>query len=163
MDGQGRPDPRRTWSPRFSVGQRAPGRVRSQAIAQTHQGPQNLGERRALELLQENQHGEWIPRQQRLRISQSVLIIAPGREGSQLAAQTHQGPLGCLEPAGLGTATATGVATEAAVSGENRTLRLSRPLVRGVNWAGADAYLGARLFCKIGVCYSSRTRLEIEQ
>ncbi len=31
VDGQGRPDPGRTWSPRFSVGQRAPGRIRSQA------------------------------------------------------------------------------------------------------------------------------------
>jgi hypothetical protein len=33
----------------------------------------------------------------------------------------------------------------------------------GSQSGGADAYLGARLFCKIGVCYSSCTRLEIEQ
>ncbi len=42
--------PGRTWSPRFSVGQRAPGRVRSQATAQTHQDPLTLGVLRALAL-----------------------------------------------------------------------------------------------------------------
>ncbi len=31
---------RGTWSPRFSVGNRAPRRIRSQATAQNHQGPQ---------------------------------------------------------------------------------------------------------------------------
>ena len=33
---------RGTWSPRFSVGNRAPRRIRSQAIAQNHQGPQDV-------------------------------------------------------------------------------------------------------------------------
>jgi hypothetical protein len=102
---------RGTWSPRFSLGNRAPGRICGQAIAQIHQGPQGLRVQRALALLPHEAPNSL--RQQYLRFDQSASIIAPGREGSQLG--------------------------------------------------GADAYLGARLFCKIGVCYSSCTTLEIEQ
>ncbi len=58
-------------------------RVRSQAAAQKHQGPLNLGELRALALLP---HKALISlRQQALGvIAESTSIIAPGREGSQL-------------------------------------------------------------------------------
>ncbi len=60
---------------------RAPRRVRSQAIAQTHQGPQWLRALRvrALALLLERVAlGSSIKRNKR------TSIIAPGREGSQL-------------------------------------------------------------------------------
>ncbi len=62
----------------------------SQATAQKHQGPPTVGVLRALALL---------PREWKLRGTMWSItcasIIAPGREGSQLPAQTHQGPRGC--------------------------------------------------------------------
>ncbi len=70
------------------------------------------------------------------------------------------------------------VAASAAVSGENRTLRLSRPVVRGVNWVAQThqgpwesgrsrgpwhyyrtrAYLGGSIFGVQWKCFDYRAR-----
>jgi len=70
------------------MGWKSSRRIRSQAIAQTHQGPLSKEEQQALALL---------PREWKLRGTMWSItcasIIAPGREGSQLPVQNHQGPL----------------------------------------------------------------------
>ncbi len=65
-----------------NFGQRAPGQVRGQATAQTHQGPLNLGERWALALPPRGGTAAAVSSGN----DGSAPIIAPGREGSQLSA-----------------------------------------------------------------------------
>ncbi len=74
---------RGTWSPRFSVGNRAPRRNRSQATAQNHQDPLTFDDLRALAL----PPGACQHQQQYLPVmTLNASIIAPGFEGSQLPA-----------------------------------------------------------------------------
>ena len=65
--------------------------------------------------------------------------------------------------AGLGTAARGANLYSSLFRYRSESASIIAPGREGSQSGGADAYLGARLFCKIGVCYSSCTTLEIEQ
>ncbi len=108
----------------------------SQAIAQIHQGPRNLGgTMRALELLPRER---LVPTAVSEGSDQSASIIAPGREGSQSEGQPRitKARRRLSKTAGLGTAARSLPASAAVSSGNDlEVLRLSRLVVRGVNRA----------------------------
>ncbi len=81
--------------------------------------------------------------------------VKPSRRNTKARTSGHM--------AGLGTAARGANLYSSLFRHRSESASIIAPGREGSQSGGADAYLGARLFCKIGVCYSSRTRLEIEQ